>query len=82
MPYETSFNPDEPPSLRVDIVSTVSALSNRPIEQLPRLYPVVDMDGIEQTFERGTADIQVFTFTYADYLITVGGDGTITYREQ
>ncbi|QCS44746.1 HalOD1 output domain-containing protein [Natrinema versiforme] len=82
MPYETSFDPDGPDDLTLEITSTVSALSNRPVDQLPQLYPVVDLEGIEQTLCRRTADTQVFTFTYHDYLITVGGDSTITYREQ
>lgn len=81
MAYETSFNPDDP-DLTLKIASTVAILSNRPMEQLPELYPVVDLSAIEKTFRRGTANTQVFTFSYSDSLITVGNDGTITFKQK
>lgn len=81
MSYETRFNPDDP-DLTLKIASTVAILSNRPMEQLPRLYPVVDISAIEKTFHRGTSDTQIFTFSYSDYLITIGDDGTITFKQK
>ena len=77
--YHTNFDPDvSSPSAR--IVSAVAAITGRPPHDLPSLYDVIEVDALNQIFQRGfeTGRAVQVTFTYADHHITIGTTGFIT----
>lgn len=76
---------DENTSLTIQIIETVASHSQTDPIALPRLYNSIDPDALEALMhdKKDSAEMAeiTVTFTYADYDVTVTGDGSISVAD-
>lgn len=76
-PAEERFEADAPSGDVSDtIVLTVAAYSNRATDDLPPLFRTLDPDALDALVD--SIDDGRLTFPYADHLVTVLADGTVS----
>ena len=79
--YRTRFGTAGRLASEAVVVAVAAATRSDPLE-LPPLYDAVDPDALSDLFEPSPTGAKRFegtvTFEYADHLVTVEGEGTIT----